>query len=562
MPARRRLEIRIVHGSIVDANARAIVLGLFRNVDPTGPAAALDARLGGAIHELALRRMFDGSLGQVYVLPTPRAALLAEFAVFAGLGDFDEFGPDAQAYAAENVIRAFARSRIEDFATVLFGAGSGSSVRAALEGQLTWLSRGTAASGSGARRPSHHDLRARRAQVREPATRDGARGGASRDGRLRVRRRRSRNGERRAGQPGARLRSRVVQAADPVYLLANLVESGRGTLVFRGSLLTAGAKAAVLSGSVTVESKDLREQIARIESTVLAPRELARAGERLARTLLAPSVRDGLASMTGHALVVVHDREASRVPWEAIRIDSSWPALEEGVSRRYTSEHLTVARWRETRVAGEKLRVLLVVDPTEDLPGAAAEGAALLPVLERHDAEVELLERAEATRDRLRSLLRSGRFDVLHFAGHGYFDPNRPGESGLLCARDEVLRGVDLDGIGDLPALVFFNACEAARVRRRIRAHRRARATRRPSTSLAEAFLVGGVANFLGTHWPVGDDAALTFSTSLYPPLLSGRPLGIAIRDARRAVRAGGSGDWADYVHYGNASFVLAPAAR
>jgi CHAT domain-containing protein len=105
--------------------------------------------------------------------------------------------------------------------------------------------------------------------------------------------------------------------------------------------------------------------------------------------------------------------------------------------------------------------------------------------------------------------------------------------------------------------LVFFNACEAARVRRRTPARRPA--TRRPSTSLAEAFLVGGVANFLGTHWPVGDDAALAFSMSLYPALLSGRPLGTSIRDARRAVQAGGSSDWADYVHYGNASFVLAP---
>ena len=163
----------------------------------------------------------------------------------------------------------------------------------------------------------------------------------------------------------------------------------------------------------------------------------------------------------------------------------------------------------------------------------------------------------------MRGLLRSGRFDVLHFAGHGYFDPNRPGESGLLCAGDEVLRGMDLDGIGDLPALVFFNACEAARVRRRTAARRSPprQATRRPSTSLAEAFLVGGVANFLGTHWPVGDDAALAFSTSLYPALLSGRPLGTAIRDARRAVQAKGSSDWADYVHYGNAAFVLAPPA-
>jgi hypothetical protein len=65
------------------------------------------------------------------------------------------------------------------------------------------------------------------------------------------------------------------------------------------------------------------------------------------------------------------------------------------------------------------------------------------------------------------------------------------------------------------------------------------------------------VANFLGTHWPVGDDAALAFSTSLYPALLSGRPLGQAIRDARRAVQARGSADWADYVHYGNAAFAL-----
>jgi hypothetical protein len=59
----------------------------------------------------------------------------------------------------------------------------------------------------------------------------------------------------------------------------------------------------------------------------------------------------------------------------------------------------------------------------------------------------------------------------------------------------------------------------------------------------------------------VSDDAALTFSTTLYPALLSGRPLGTAIRDARRAVQARGSVDWADYVHYGNASFALTPPA-
>jgi CHAT domain-containing protein len=271
-------------------------------------------------------------------------------------------------------------------------------------------------------------------------------------------------------------------------------------------------------------------------------------------------VREGLADMATHALVVVHDRESSQVPWEALRIDSSWPALTQGLSRRYASEHLSVARWRELRIPGEELRVLLVVDPTGDLPGAAAEGAALAPLLEAHGAAVETLAGPTATRDRLRGLLRSGGYEVLHFAGHGHFDPERPGESGLICARDQVLRGADLDGIGDLPALVFFNACEAARVRRRAAGGRRT--LQGPSTSLAEAFLVGGVANFLGTHWPVGDEAALAFSTRLYPALLSGLPLGEAILDARRAVQSAGSGDWADYVHYGSAAFVLAPALR
>jgi CHAT domain-containing protein len=355
-------------------------------------------------------------------------------------------------------------------------------------------------------------------------------------------------------------KARASHPVDPAYLLVTLQDEARVRYVCRASLLTAGAKAAVLSGSLSIDRAELRELVGRIERSALAPRELARAGDRLARTLLTPTVLEGLAGMTTHALVVVHDREASQVPWEALRIGSTWPALEQGLSRRYASEHLSVARWRELRIVGERLRVLLVVDPTEDLPGAAAEGAALEPLLTARGAEVEVLTGAAATRDRLRGLLRTGRHDVLHFAGHGHFDPARPGESGLVCAGDQVLRGVDLDGIGDLPALVFFNACEAARVRRRTRRTRDvARGpVARPSTSLAEAFLVGGVANFLGTHWPVGDEAALTFSTQLYPVLLSGQPLGRAIREARHAVQATGSGDWADYVHYGNPAFALA----
>ena len=133
---KRVLELRLAQGSIVEADARALVLGIFCNVDPAGAAAVVDRSLGGAIREFTLRRMFLGQLGQVFVMPATRSPLRAEFVLFAGLGDFDAFGPIAQAFVAENVVRTFARTHVDDFATVLLGAGSGIPVESVVEHQL------------------------------------------------------------------------------------------------------------------------------------------------------------------------------------------------------------------------------------------------------------------------------------------------------------------------------------------------------------------------------------------------------------------------------------------
>jgi hypothetical protein len=120
-----------------------------------------------------------------------------------------------------------------------------------------------------------------------------------------------------------------------------------------------------------------------------------------------------------------------------------------------------------------------------------------------------------------------------------------------------VLRGADLDGLANLPSLVFFNACEAARVRKPRRPLAARLLASRRSSSVAESFLGNGVANFLGTHWPVGDQAALVFSTNFYRNVLDGALLGDCVLAARRHVLELGSIDWADYVLYGNADFTV-----
>jgi pimeloyl-ACP methyl ester carboxylesterase len=579
-PRRRVIEIRLSGGSIVDANARALVLGVFRNVDPSGAAAAIDARLDGAVREFTLRRMLSGRLGETFVLPCARSQLLAEFVLFAGLGDFPDFGANAHMFAAENAVRTLARARAEDFATVLFGTGSGTSIAAALERQLSgfFVALRSADCDHVIRRVTICEIDPRRyAAIRRalprvlgrlavpdlevvvdeatPAQPDvGATTMTLLEGLRRID----------AGTPTpariARDQGRTSTAGDPAYLLVSLSEHGRSDYLCSSSLLTAGAKAAVLSGKVTVGRSTLRATLARAGPDSLTTRDLARYGGELARLLLVGPVREGLATMVRRPLVIVHDREASRVPWETLHVAGAHPALEHGLSRRYTSEGLSVARWRDERVAGESTRVLMVVNPTLDLPGAADEGAALRETLLQSGARVDLLEGAAATRTRVLREIGSGDHDVLHFAGHGFFDPDDPGASGLVCANGVVLRGSDLDGIASLPALVFFNACEAARVRRPGRPAQARLFGLRQSSSLAEAILDGGVANFVGTHWPVGDESALAFSTRFYQRLLGGAPLGDVVLAARRTVLAAGSIDWADYVLYGNPAFRLGPA--
>jgi CHAT domain-containing protein len=167
-----------------------------------------------------------------------------------------------------------------------------------------------------------------------------------------------------------------------------------------------------------------------------------------------------------------------------------------------------------------------------------------------------VVQGAQATRARLLNDFRSGAYDVLHYAGHAHFDPQQPGHSGIICAGGDTLSGADLARLESLPALVFFNACETGRLRGAT-PHRHLRRSLAITDGLAEAFLRGGVANYLGTYWPVGDEAALAFSAALYARIVDGEPLGVAVYQARAAVRASRSCDWADYMHYGNHEFAI-----
>lgn len=294
---------------------------------------------------------------------------------------------------------------------------------------------------------------------------------------------------------------------------------------------------------------------------------LTRFGTDLGKLVLPDSVRQGLARNRDQHLVVVHDAGASRVPWEVLAVEGVFPSESGGLSHRYEAADFSVAKWLHSQQQRESLRVLLVIDPTKDLQGAREEGERIIKIFDSLGSSVRYrrLYQDEARKQELLRCFSSGEFDAVHYAGHAYFDPLVRAQSGLLCAGREVLSGQDLAGVGNLPGLMFFNACEAARVRKASdagRAPAKSATQVMRSTSFAEALLRGGVANFLGTYWPVGDAAAETFATTFYKGLLGGAAIGEALLAARRTVRAIPSPDWADYVFYGDPDFRVKTTVR
>ena len=535
------VELSFVEGSITQSSASALVLGAFANVEPTGAAQAIDRILHGAISDLARRRAISAAAGEVFVLPVGRRGLAARLVVFAGLGDFARYGPDVQRLAAANVTRTLALAGVDDFAMVLWGTASGAAAtdaaRAQLEGVLTAL---------GDLAP---ELRLRRISIisRNAGRLDAARGVA--EDLLRVHPAAPLMRllpERRAARKAERA---VKSTATPLALL--FVQQSAGQM--RAALLGPTPKATALVATRRLDLRALEREHARLVPG-LSVAELETFGEVLTQQLLPEEIADALPSIKASPLVVVHDSASAHWPWETLCIDGWAPAAAKGLSRRYAAEGMSVAKWREQRRREREFNVLLVINPTGDLPGAVDEGERVAKLLAQlPGAGITAIRGGDATRARLLAEFRSGDYDAIHFAGHSYFDAAAPASSGILCAGGRVLSGADLAAMDSVPALVFFNACESGRLRQAVKPLRQLDR----SVGFAEAFLRGGVANFIGTWWPVGDAAASAFATTLYRDLAKGYSIGAALNASRSAVRELPSADWANYLHYGSYDFTL-----
>lgn len=252
-----------------------------------------------------------------------------------------------------------------------------------------------------------------------------------------------------------------------------------------------------------------------------------------------------------------------------------------GTSRGFTRQLRTpFATLPDPPAAPRKtMRVLVVADPSEDMPlaGAEAEGLEVADVFAAYNRAAQelgtgnrvvvdrLLGPREATRTTTLRYLMLRPYDVLHFAGHCFYQSDQPEASGWIFSNGETISAHELNRIDRIPRFVFSNACESG-----VTPDRSELRSEGLAPSFAEAFFARGVANFVCTAWPVDDSAARRFARTLYLSLLGlkedkgvfradgePQPMHIAMQRARieLADRPSGARTWGAYQHYGNPNY-------
>jgi hypothetical protein len=257
--------------------------------------------------------------------------------------------------------------------------------------------------------------------------------------------------------------------------------------------------------------------------------------------------------------------ELNDLPWEFLlhpRLDRFFALSAETPLVRYLD---LPERIRPLTVA-PPLEVLTVISsPTDCAPlDVEAEWRKLQESLEglraRGLLNLSLLQ--SPTLSHLQRWLRQGDCHILHFIGHGGFNPNT--DDGLLLFTDEKGRGREVTGqaLGTLLhdhrplRLAVLNACEGARTSRTD-----------PFAGVAQSLVQQGIPAVVAMQFEISDQAAVTFAYELYTAVVDGYPVDAALAEARKALFfAGHELEWGTPVLYMRSPdgliFDIEPAAE
>ncbi|NMF87699.1 CHAT domain-containing protein [Aromatoleum petrolei] len=283
------------------------------------------------------------------------------------------------------------------------------------------------------------------------------------------------------------------------------------------------------------------------------------------------------AAREAEQLVLVVDGYTANLPWEMLQADEQPMALNTAIVRQFASGRfrrnpLSITRKLACVIAnpsthgyyaqfGDPARALPAPpdDHLPDLPGAAAEGAAIRDLLGECGYEVSYGEGQEAL-DVFARLFRQP-CKVLVIAAHGVFEATaRDGtrRTGVVLSDGMLLTAAEVSQLEVVPELVFLNCCHLGAM------SVAPDTANRLAYSLARELIEIGVRCVVAAGWQVNDEAARLFATSFFESFVrDGKPFGPAVFTARRDAweQFPQYNTWGAYQAYGDPHYMLeAPA--
>lgn len=294
-------------------------------------------------------------------------------------------------------------------------------------------------------------------------------------------------------------------------------------------------------------------------------------GNVMFRLFMPDRMREYLSSTPCALTITTNDLE---LPWE-LMYDSSWEdesgesglgflCLQRPIARMPMGR--AFPRVRRPAAQKEKLRFLLVyADPLSNLPAAGKEVERIRDELQERwkqpgeEIKIDLLDRDRATGKEMNQALLSGSYDVIHFAGHAYFDDKDPDKSGFVLKEEELFLSQKIQRFVEGQPLVFLNACQTGVTANEANPQSVGEYFWKPAEGLASAFLYGGALGCVGSLWPVYDEPAADFAIEFYNEVLEGQMIGEAMRRTRRSIKKKHPDSimWASFVLYGDPTFRL-----
>ena len=193
------------------------------------------------------------------------------------------------------------------------------------------------------------------------------------------------------------------------------------------------------------------------------------------------------------------------------------------------------------------LRMLVVISGPKDLPELDVENEWML-LREKLDplvkaGRIELVRLPVPTLDALRLKALAEEFHVFHFIGHGGIDAS--GEGYLSFIRPSGMQHkVPGSNLGVMLAgspirLAVLNSCHGGAV-----------LAQDPYGSSAIALVEQGIPAVIAMQFQISDEAARTFSRTLYDSVAAGRAVDVGVTLGRQALLATSDSEWATPVLY------------